>query len=286
MYKRLGNYKSGFSFVYASNNKPIHDKKLLEWFKDLHIPPAYQNVVIYSKSDDSKVLAYGFDSKDRKQYLYNPKFVEERQKNNYKKIISLHDVFEKIMHHISHDMLSDDTKKKEIAMIIYLIIYCGFRIGNKVYEKQNNSYGISTIKFKHIKFVDDNVMIDFIGKKGVYNQASCNNKHIYAYLKQKKQLNKDDDNVFTSISSKDVNEYLKQFHESISCKDLRTWCANLMFIEYIKQEIINKSKRPVKNALEKVSNQLHNTANVCKKSYIDPNIILLIEEKIKNDDIK
>jgi DNA topoisomerase IB len=59
-----------------------------------------------------------------------------------------------------------------------------------------------------------------------------------------------------------------------------------MFIEYIKQEVINKSKKPVKNALEKVSNQLHNTANVCKKSYIDPNIIQLIEEKIKNDDIK
>jgi DNA topoisomerase-1 len=190
------------------------------------------------------------------------------------------------MHCVSHDLLSDDTRKKEIAIIIYLIIYCGFRIGNKKYEKQNSSYGISTIKFKHVKFMENNVIIEFIGKKGVYNQASCNNKDIYAYLKQKKQGSKDDDNVFTSITSKDVNEYLKQFHESISCKDLRTWCANLMFIEYIKQEVINKSKKPVKNALEKVSNQLHNTANVCKKSYIDPNIIQLIEEKIKNDDIK
>lgn len=286
MYKRLGTYKTGFSFVYANNNKPVYDKKLLVWFKELRIPPAYENVVIYSQTHDNKILAYGFDSKGRKQYLYNPKYVEQRQKKKYRKVISLHSIFQNIMQNITNDMLSHDIKKKEIAIIIYLIIYCGFRIGNKIYEKQNNSYGISTIKFKHIKIADGHIIFDFIGKKGVQNIASCDNKHIVSYLKQKKQIHNDNDNVFTSIESTDVNEYLKQFNENISCKDLRTWCANLMFIEFIKEEVINKTKKPIKAALEKVSNKLHNTANVCKKSYIDPNLIELLENKIQNGDVK
>lgn len=286
MYKRLGNYKIGFSFVYAKNNRPVKDKALIEWFKDLHIPPAYQDVII-SENNESKILAYGFDSKGRKQCIYNPKFIETQQKNKYKKIILLHKTFQKIMKRISQDMQqSDDILKKEIAIIIYLIIYCGFRIGNKKYEKQNNSYGISTIKFKHFNIEEGAIKFDFIGKKGVQNTASCDNAIIYTYLKQKKSKYQNDDNVFTAITSNDVNEYLKQFHKNISCKDLRTWCANLMFIEYIKECVLAGSKKPVKDALEKVSDKLHNTSNVCKKSYIDPNIIQIIEEKIKNDDIK
>ena len=135
MYKRLGTYKTGFSFVYAKNNRPVKDKSLIEWFKGLHIPPAYQDVVI-SENNESKILAYGFDGKGRKQCIYNPKFIETQQKNKYKKVILLHNTFQKIMKRISQDMhQSDDILKKEIAIIIYLIIYCGFRIGNKKYEK-------------------------------------------------------------------------------------------------------------------------------------------------------
>jgi|694.fasta_scaffold19374_5 DNA topoisomerase-1 len=285
MYKRLGNYKTGFSFVYANNHKIVRDKKLIEWFKSLHIPPAYQHVII-NKDKRDKILAYGYDSKGRKQCIYNPVFVEEQQKKKYKKVILLHTTFQKIMKHILQDMMNTDTMKKEISMILYLITYCGFRIGNKIYEKQNNSYGISTIKFKHIDINDGYITFDFIGKKGVRNQSSCDNPIIYNYLAEKKLRFAINDNVFSNIDSKDVNNYLKQFHDSISCKDLRTWCANLSFLEYIQESVKLGDKKPVKTALEKVSEKLHNTSNVCKKSYVDPNIIQIIEEKIKNDDIK
>lgn len=285
MYKRLGNYKTGFTFVYVNNNKIIKNKNLLDWFKSLHIPPAYNNVII-NDDKNNKIIAYGYDSKGRKQVLYHPKYIEEQAKKKYKKVLTNHNIFKNIMNKINEDMTSSNNKIKEIAIIIYLIIYCGFRIGNKKYEKDNKSYGISTIKFKHITFDKNNVIFDFIGKKGVRNIAECSNNIIYSYLKDKKKELTDNDNVFTDINAKDVNEYLKQFNEDITCKDIRTWCANFMFIDYVKEGIKIENKKPIKYAIDKVSERLHNTSTVCKKSYIDPNIIELMDKKIKNDDIK
>lgn len=284
MYKRLGNYKTGFSFV-NSNNKIIKDKNILLWIKSLHIPPVYNDVVI-SANKDNKILAYGYDSKRRKQIIYNPKYVQEQQQNRYKKIIEHHEVFYNLIKQISKDMKDPMNNIKEKAIIIYLIINCGFRIGNKKYEKENKSFGISTIKFKHINFINNKIIFDFIGKKGVRNIAECHNSEIYNYLKDKSKNHIETDDVFTNINSKDVNEYLKQFHDDITCKDIRTWCANLMFLEYIKEAINNDIKKPIKYAIDNVSERLHNTSTVCKKSYIDPNLIKMMEEKIKNDDIK
>lgn len=286
MIQRIGDYRTGEPFYYVYSHKPgakIVDPKVLEWIKSLRIPPAYADVCIYTNRKD-KILAFGFDSKNRKQYIYNPKFVEKQAKNKYKKILELNDVFNVILDAIKKDISSKDEKLRNIAIIIYLIIYCGFRIGNKCYERSNGSYGISTIKYSHLKFNASGCIIDFIGKKGVRNIGFCDNMTIRKILKARcKNRNSDDSRVFPGITSADVNGYLKQFHSDITSKDLRTWNANTLFIQYTKEAISNGVKNAVKAAIEKVSQQLHNTVAVCKKNYIDPEVIEAVERKIKND---
>jgi DNA topoisomerase-1 len=283
-YERVGDYNIGFTYMDIKKRVKVSDEETLHWIKTLKIPPAYTKVCI-ENNRNAKILAYGYDTKNRKQYIYNPKFVNKMSTKKYSKILELNDVFKRIADHIQKDILSKDQRTKEIAIILYLIIYCGFRIGNKSYEKANGSYGISTIKFKHMLFNKGILTFDFIGKKGVRNTGQCDNKHIYNYLRSKQKLLTNSDSVFENISSSDVNHFLKQFHNDITSKDLRTWNANTLFIKYATEAAASSVKDPIKKAIEQVSIQLHNTVAVCKKNYIDPKIIDSIDIKLKIDTI-
>lgn len=220
----------------------------------------------------------------KKIYIYNPDFVASQSKKKFLKIMKQHSLFKKITETIRRDIRSNNIKKKETAIVLYLIIHCGFRIGNKKYEKQ--SYGISTIKFEHIKNIcNSSVTFDFIGKKGVRNVGKCSNKVICQYLNKKRKKSKSNDYVFPMITSYDANKYLRQFDDTLSSKDLRTWVANVLFVKYALKHIKDKCKNPIKEAISKVSQQLHNTPAVCKKNYIDINIINHIENHIVKEKI-
>lgn len=284
--KRLGNYKDGFYYI-DDKNKIIKDNNILNWIKTLKIPPAYINVIIYK--NDKKIKAYGYDLKGRKQVLYKDDYIKNQNNKKYNKILKYNKIFIKFKKYIINKILNikkdENNKENDILILIYIILSCGFRIGNKKYKEENNSYGISTILYKHINFNNNIIIIDFIGKKGVRNISKINNINIYNYLLNKKNKRTDDNiNVF-DCNSNDVNNYLNSFfiNKKITSKDLRTWNANNLFLNFVKKEIKNKSKNPIKKAIEKVSIILHNSYNICKKSYIDPNIISIIEKNIKND---
>ena len=304
---RVGNYNTGFK--YYKNKKEITNEDDIEKIRLLKIPPAYENVTIIN---NKKIIAYGYDSKNRKQVLYNPAFIAKQNAKKYNKIAASVNIFTKLKKKIAADLNSDDEKIKAIAIIITLILTCGFRIGNKKYEKANNSVGLTTLKYKHLKFENNKCLIDFIGKKGVRNTAYCDNSKIYEYLHNKYKQSVGEDYVFTYgdgdakiITSSDVNEYLKinsnlySKDDSIviTTKDLRTWNANTLFIIYYKKLRKRKdagaavagdegkrdkeNKKDIKKAIEMVAEKLHNTYSICKKSYIDPEIIANAEKQIK-----
>lgn len=283
MITRIGTYETGLK--YYNNNKEILNVDKIEFIKSLKIPPAYDNVSILN---NKKIIAYGYDKKGRKQVIYNPEYTNERSLVKYNKILKSIKIFKKIKNKIKRDITHSNQKTKEIAMIIYLILNCGFRIGNEKYEKDYNSFGLTTLKYHHIDFKNNNIHIDFIGKKGVRNYSICKNKYIYTYLLEKKNIRDENDNIFSysigklskEIKSKDVNEYLKLIDKShnITSKDLRTWNANYLFVKFFKDKNIQKQKNPVKKAIEEVANKLHNSYEICKKSYISPDIIKYAEE--------
>tara|TARA_B110000259_G_scaffold188396_1_gene247022 strand:- start:740 stop:1480 length:741 start_codon:yes stop_codon:yes gene_type:complete len=244
---------------------------------NIKIPPAYRNVYIYPEGKNNKILAYGYDSKNRKQVIYNPEYVKKQHEKKYKKILKLNKIFKNIIEDINKIIDSNKYNHEyDIAIVIYMIINCGFRIGNEKYKTENNSFGITTLLYKHLNFYKNELTIDFIGKKGVRNISKCLNYNIIKYLKKKK-YDSDDNKVF-DITSNDVNIFLKKYNEKITSKDLRTWNANNLLIEYMKLPEIKTAKNPVKKGIEKVASKLHNTYHICVKSYINPILI----EKLKN----
>lgn len=297
---RLGTYATGFK--YYKNKIEITNENEIDKIKLLKIPPAYDNVTIIN---NKKIIAYGYDSKNRKQVLYNPNFIAKQNIKKYDKISASIKFFSKLKKKIATDLgSSGDEKIMAIAVILTLIFTCGFRIGNKKYEKENNSVGLTTLKYKHLKFENNKkILIDFVGKKGVRNVATCNNLKIYDYLHNKhNNVVSKEDYVFSYemntsnisntkvITSNDVNEYLRNISMRYSkniiltTKDLRTWNANMLFLTFFNklrkarrgeenndtERIVNKD---IKKAIEMVAEKLHNSYSICKKSYIDPKII-------------
>lgn len=280
--QRIGTYKTGFK--YFSKNNEITDEKQLEFFKSLKIPPAYDNVTI---TNGKKIIAHGYDSKNRKQVIYNPRFILKQNSAKFKKIKDSIKYFSKLKRKIKKD-INGNGINKICAIIITLILDCGFRIGNKKYEIDNDSYGLTTLKKKHI-FIENNfIKIDFIGKKKVRNTAICKNKDIYKFFIERLNNISDEDYIFKyddkCITSNDVNKYLynfyKKFNLKITTKDLRTLNANTLFMKFFKLNI--NAKNPIKKSIEDTAIKLHNTYAVCKKNYIDPEIIKMAESQLNN----
>ena len=285
--------KKGDKFFYKyydkRNNEILNKQIITDAKKGLYIPPAYDNVKI-NLCKDQKVLAIGYDNKQRPQYVYNKEFKQEQSIKKFNHMYDFGLKFKEINRVINSDLYSfSDSKEKQIALILKLIMDCNFRVGNEKYCKENNSFGVTTLQKKHIKIKDNKVTIDFNGKKNVRNTCTIRNKKLVKTLKQKKRTLNKDDNIFTyregnkyyNIKSSDVNNYLKQFGD-FSAKNFRTWGANIELIYQLLKfcskdfpDTNNKTKRLLNTCIKKVANKLHNTATVCKSNYLDPELINL-----------
>ena len=269
--------KGNSHIFYDKKNNLIKDKKYIEnCISGIYIAPAYDNVKI-NLNKKAKVLAIGYDDKNRAQYIYNKKFVEKMKKQKFYNLYLFGLQYNKIINDINKNIkLPEDNKLKHICIILKLIIDCNFRVGNDEYMKQNNSYGVTTLKSKHILVNKDKVTIDFIGKKSVRNICSVDNKTIKRHLKKKKKTLKNNKRIFTcnntNINSNDVNTYIKQFGD-FSSKDFRTWSANIKLIQYLLNSNLDNLDKEIKECLEKVSDKLHHTPEVCKKNYIFTELI-------------
>ena len=273
---------------YNKSGKDIKDKKFIKKAIDgIYISPAYDDVKI-NLNKKANVRAIGYDTEKRPQYIYNKTFIEKQKDKKFNHMSTFGKKFSKINKKINEDLYSTkDSKEKQVAIILKLIMECHFRIGNDIYSKKYKSYGTTTLENKHIKVKKDHVIIDFIGKKKVRNICKVKNKKVIKTLREKKKTLKKNDRVFTyrkgsdyyNIKSSDVNKYLKQFGE-FSAKNFRTWGANIEFIVQI-NKLCKKGKPDTKKELEEclkksineVAFKLHNTSAVCKSNYLDPELI-------------
>lgn len=265
------NTKKNINHVYLDKNGKRVSKKTIQPYLKMYIAPAYDNVKI-NKNMNAKVLAIGYDERDRPQYIYNTKCVKSRGKNKFKKLIKFGKQYNNIMKRIENDYKSKvDNKNKQIAIILKLIMDCNFRIGNDKYTKENNSYGVSTLLGKHIK-TNDGIIVDFIGKKGVKNTCKIVDPKMKSNLRTKKKRYKNTENIFQytkdgqnyTIKGDDVNEYLGKY----TTKNFRTWSANILLIKYLLKE-----KCKTKDGIEYVAKKLHHTPSICKSNYIDPKLV-------------
>lgn len=289
--------KKYFHKYYDIDGKQIKDKKYIKKIIDgMYISPAYDNVKINIEKN-AKVRAIGYDDEKRSQYVYNKKFIETQKDKKFDHMFDFGKEFVTINKKINEDLYSTkDSKEKQVAMILKLIMECHFRIGNDRYSKKYKSYGTTTLENKHVKIKKDHVIIDFIGKKKVRNVCTVKNKKVVKTLKEKKRTLSKNDRIFTyrkgnqyfNIKSTDVNKYLKQFG-NFTAKNFRTWGANIELIVQINHNCKNiseldtqKSKEKcLKKCIDEVACKLHNTSSVCKANYLDPELIKFFLEDTK-----
>ncbi len=276
--------KQGKTFVYYdSKGKKITDSKVLERIRLLAIPPAYTHVWICS-NEKGHIQAIGRDKRNRKQYIYHTSWVQVRQEQKFKSLLdfgySLSTLRKKIKEEINKPPTLD--KNQIICSVLFLIDNYSVRIGNNTYAKQNKTYGITTLRKKHIRHKKNAVSFEFLGKNKhpwhfevteqnlVQILRHCN--HIPGYEVFKYYTEQQDIAV---VTSQDVNEYLHLVtQQPFTAKDFRTWIATReFFIRAISLlEMKNLKITHIKNSMLEVATLLGHTPAICKASYIHPQI--------------
>jgi len=311
LHNKEQSYKTKKQF-HILNDKVITDKDLIKRIESIYIPPAYKELVI-AKSENNKIQAIGTDTRGRRQYIYNPKYTKKRNERKYddvmelgKSIIKIEKDNECMLNTLTNKKYEDwDLPNDYIPIIIYMLKMYHFRIGNECYTKDNNSYGITTLKKEHIHFLPNNKFkIEFIGKKGIVNTYTDDNLLISKLLNKLIENASNDDFLFKYnhinqynnekthqlITPDHIHSFFQDKYNSyITPKMFRTWYGNYHMINYLKElfkedklkkrMLKSEVRELITNCSEHVSNKLNNTPSVSKKSYIDNKILDLV---IKN----
>lgn len=281
--------KTGKKYSYYKEGEKIKDKEEITRINKLVIPPAWDNVWICAL-DNGHLQATGIDLKQRKQYRYHPLWSALRNHTKFYRMLQFGYALPEMRLHIEKDLaLRNFEKRKILALIVSLMQRTNIRIGNNAYEKLYGSFGLTTLKDKHVKIKGQKINFSFKGKKGVMHNIDLKNKKL-ARLVQKckdipgKELFQyiDDEGNRHCIDSGMVNEYIKEISgEDFTAKDFRTWSGTVSALIAFKEigyaETHSDYKKKVKEALEMVASHLGNTSTVCKKYYVHPLVINLYE---------
>ena len=278
--------RTGTSFsYYDKDGKRITDKAVIHRIKSIGIPPAYEFVWI-CPSPNGHIQATGLDARGRKQYRYHSKWRELREQNKYEHVMRFAAALPALRARVATDMKLDGLpREKVLATIVSLLEKTLIRVGNAEYAQKNRSYGLTTMRRKHVEIGRGVLRFDFTGKSGKQWKLQVEDKRIAAIVKRCAEIAGhelfkylDDDGTSRTVDSGDVNGYIKDVTgEDFSAKDFRTWAgtvlAALALSEFKKYDSRAEAKRNVVAAIEKVAKQLGNTPAICRKSYVHPEIL-------------
>ncbi len=284
--------KQGDKFQYLFKDKKLVDDEELLRIKHLVIPPAWTNVWICSKGN-GHLQVTGIDVKGRKQYKYHADWNKFRNHTKFYRLLEFGKVLPQIRLQLERD-LSGPTlgQEKVLAAVVSLMERTSIRVGNNFYEKLYGSFGLTTLKDKHVKIEGNNLKFTFIGKKGVPQDISLKNNKLSKIVKQCRDIPGkelfqyfDENGGKHSIDSGMVNEYIKEICGGcdFTAKDFRTWAGTVHAFLSLKAvgccETATETKKRIVEALDSVSKHLGNTRTVCKKYYVHPLILTLYENK-------
>lgn len=272
-----------FQFFDTKGNL-IEDPKEIKRIRALAIPPAYKDVWICPKPN-GHIQATGRDAKGRKQYRYHAKWREVSDETKYNKMIAFGQALPNIRKKINQDLAEKGlSKAKILATIVHLLEVTLIRVGNEEYVKENKSFGLTTFRNRHVDVNGTKITFKFRGKSGQSHTISINDKRVAKIVKNCKDLPGqelfeylDENGNPTTISSTDVNEYLKNItNEPFTAKDFRTWAGTVLAVfalqEFQQFDSEVQAKKNIVQAIEKVAKKLGNTPSVCRKSYVHPEV--------------
>jgi DNA topoisomerase-1 len=278
--------KKGNAFEYFDTaGKRIRDETRILRFNRLAIPPAYEKVWI-CPSANGHIQATGRDDRGRKQYRYHERWRETRDENKYEKMLVFGEALPKIRRRVARDIALDGLpRNKVLATVVRLLERTFIRIGNEEYARENKSFGLTTMRNRHVDVKGAVVSFTFRGKSGIDHEIDTEDKRVAKIIKKLQNLPGqdlfqylDDEGERRNVTSQDVNDYLKEITgEEFTAKDFRTWAGTVLAAVALQaqEEFATKTeaKANVKDAISAVSKVLGNTPAVCRKCYVHPAVL-------------
>jgi len=274
----------GFKYL-GTTGRLIRDKAEIGRINKLAIPPAWTDVWI-CPDPRGHIQATGRDAKKRKQYRYHPLWRESRDGDKYDRMTAFADALPKIRQRTNADLAKPGLpREKVLATVVQLLEKSLIRVGNDEYAKKNNSFGLTTMRNRHVQVKGSTVKFTFTGKSGVKHAVGVEDKRLARVVKACQDLPGqelfeyfNDDGERCDVDSGDVNAYLKEITgEDFTAKDFRTWAGTVLACtalqEFAGYDSQSQAKKNVLKAVEAVAGMLGNTRSVCRKSYIHPAVL-------------
>jgi DNA topoisomerase-1 len=282
----IARLRRGKSFRYVdADGRPVKDAEVLGRIKSLVIPPAWQDVWICA-NPKGHLQATGRDAKGRKQSRYHPQWRTVRDEAKYEHMMLFGEALPAIRKRVEHDLaLPGVPRAKVLATIVRLMETTFIRVGNPEYARDNQSYGLTTLRRKHVAIAGSTLRFNFKGKSGVEHSIDVNDRRLAKIVKSCRDLPGyelftylDEDGSPHSVGSVDVNEYLGEITgQHFTAKDFRTWAGTVMACVLLREfEVFSsetQAKKNVVEAIKTVASKLGNTPSVCRKCYVHPAVL-------------
>lgn len=269
--------KSGKGFTYLTpEGTKLSEGDHLARCKKLAIPPAWNNVWI-CRFHNGHIQATGLDARARKQYRYHDDWRQKRDENKFENMLAFGQNLPALRRRVQAALNLDDlSRDRVIAAVVRMLDKTGLRIGNDAYTEENNTFGLTTLRKKHLDVHDQEIDLSFVGKGNKTWSGTITDRKLAKVINECSDLPgyrlfkyKDADGDLRDIGSSDVNDWLG---ENITAKDFRTWAACTLFLETALQHCDEKAFH-LKPVLQEVAAQLGNTPAILKKSYIHPELM-------------
>src|SRR5947207_18803 len=274
----------GFTYI-GPDGEVIRARDALRRFRMLVIPPAWTDVWI-CPHEDGHLQVTARDGRGRKQYRYHPQFRQHRDGTKFERMFELSDVLWKIRERVESDIaLPGLARDKIMATVVWLLETTLIRIGSDEYRKANKSFGLTTLRRRHVAVVGNEMRFEFKGKSGIQHAVSVADKRIARIIQRCQELRGeelfkylDDEGKRQEVDAEDVNAYLQEITgRDITAKDFRTWAGTMLAADALRATGPANSKREAERnivaAVDMTAKRLGNTRSVCRKYYIHPALI-------------
>jgi DNA topoisomerase-1 len=286
---RKGSKESGFRYV-AANGRKLGSREHLARIDALRIPPAWREVHI-AVSPRAPVQAWGLDARGRKQYRYHARAIEKGELSKHYRVRQLAHDLPKLKRKLEkHFRRKDFSKERVCAGIVLLISDVYFRVGSDRYERENNTFGITTLRKSHVAIDGDVIRFDYRGKRSIRLKQYLESHDMAQFIQSmldtpgRRLFRYERDGEWHNVTARDVNDYLRDLANfPYTVKDFRTWGGTLkmaiVLAELGKARNETARKKNVTQAVRFVASDLHNTPAICRKSYVHP---ILISRYVQN----
>jgi DNA topoisomerase I len=276
--------RAGTGFRYRSaDGRPVRAAQTLARIRALAIPPAWTRVWICA-IPDGHIQAVGRDARGRKQYRYHPRWREVRDETKYARLAAFARALPRIRRRVHEDVRRAGLpREKVLATVVGLLEATLIRVGNEEYARQNGSYGLTTLRARHVRVTGARVRFEFQGKGGKRHVVDLDDRRLAQVVRQCRDLPGhelfqyvDDEGRRQTIDSADVNAYLRDVAgQDFTAKDFRTWGGTVRAaaaLRGLEPGSPTRARRHIVAAVAAVAEQMRNTPAVCRKSYIHPAI--------------